>query len=108
VIIVDEIQKWPTSIRCFKAGSSHLTTDDIGEAGVVELHAFAAKIGLARAWYQGEKASWPHYDLTIGKREAALRAGAVFISAREQVPARAAARNRGDVIAWRRREGWLP
>jgi hypothetical protein len=34
----------------------------------------------------------PHYDLTPGKREAAIRAGAVFVPAREQARRRIAAR----------------
>lgn len=27
MIMVDQLIKWPTKIRCFKAGSCHLTTD---------------------------------------------------------------------------------
>jgi hypothetical protein len=41
-IMVDEVRLWPTTIRCFREGSAHLTTD----GPVEELHAFAALLGL--------------------------------------------------------------
>lgn len=85
-IFVDELQRWPTRIPCFRAGSCHLTTDGPLE----DLHAFAARLGLRRAWFQ-EHRLMPHYDLTAGRREAALAAGAVFVSAREQIRRRRAA-----------------
>jgi len=39
-VMVDELQRWPTRIRCFQVGSCHLTTDGPLE----ELHAFASKV----------------------------------------------------------------
>lgn len=86
-IMVDELRRWPTKIRCFKDGSSHMTTD--GE--LEELHAFAAKIGLRREWYQPHHLA-PHYDLTSSKREHAIRLGAVFVPMREQLRKRRATR----------------
>lgn len=47
-----------------------------------ELHAFALRIGLRRTWFQPHAIS-PHYDLTVGRRAAAVRAGAVEMSFRE-------------------------
>jgi hypothetical protein len=44
----------------------------------VELHEFAAKVGLRRAWYQGDK-TLPHYDLTASRRVKAVALGAVGI-----------------------------
>lgn len=43
-----------------------------------ELHAFAAQLGLKRAWYQNKhpNAKLHHYDLTSNKRTQALRLGA--------------------------------
>jgi hypothetical protein len=42
-----------------------------------ELHALAARIGLRRAWFQGESSA-PHYDIgTDGKRALAIAEGAV-------------------------------
>ncbi len=49
----------------------HLVADSLDE-----LHAFAASLGLKRAWFQG-KASYPHYDVTTGVRERALEIGAI-------------------------------
>lgn len=46
-----------------------------------ELHATAKVIGLKRAWFQ-DKPSLCHYDLTVGKRAKALKAGAVSVGFR--------------------------
>jgi len=86
-IMVDELQQWPTRIRCFMAGSCHLTTD----SSLDELHAFAVRLGLRRSWFQQHPLA-PHYDLTIGKRKTALVLGATFVPAREQARKRMAAR----------------
>lgn len=85
-VYVDEIRRWPTKIRCFKAGGCHLMADTLEE-----LHAFAAQLGLRRSWFQPR--SSPHYDLTPSRREAALALGAVFVPAREQAIARRRARH---------------
>lgn len=47
------------------------------------LHAFAARIGLRRAWYQHKGKRVPHYDLTPGRRLKAVRAGARIIRLRQ-------------------------
>jgi len=53
---------------------------------VEELLAMADKIGVARKWIQGHpelsfgkhrRASWVHFDIALGKRALAVRAGAV-------------------------------
>ena len=60
-------------------GWFHLTADSL-----VELHAFAAVIGLpARAFHRG--ARHPHYDVTAAQRQSALRSGARAVSPREVV-----------------------
>jgi hypothetical protein len=86
-VYVDQLAKWPTTIRCFKAGRCHLTADT-----VEELHAFAARIGLRREWFQEHRLA-PHYDLTPSKRKRALLAGAIFVEAKEQARRRVAARS---------------
>jgi hypothetical protein len=72
---------------------SHLIADD-----QAELHAFATRLGLRRAWFQdptrtgkprarpGSRAAenW-HYDLTEGKRVKAIRLGAVPVTWRDMV-----------------------
>jgi hypothetical protein len=70
-VFVDPIFKWPTAIRCFKAGSCHLYADTLDE-----LHAMAVMIGMRREWFQ-DKPGFPHYDLTPAKRERAVRMGAI-------------------------------
>lgn len=72
-VYVDSIQRWPTRIRCFQAGSCHLMADTLDE-----LHAFAARLGLRSAWFQPHP-RWPHYDLTPGRRAEAVRLGAVEV-----------------------------
>lgn len=45
---------------------------------LVELHAFAIKIGLKREWFQEPpKASRPHYDVSLSRRIVAVRYGAI-------------------------------
>lgn len=73
---------------------SHLIADD-----QVELHAFASRLGLRRAWFQdpltqtrgirpapGSRAAenW-HYDVTAGKRLRAIQLGASPVTWREMV-----------------------
>lgn len=60
---------------------SHLTAGP--DDDIAELHAFAARIGLKRSWFQDRP--WPrqHYDVTESKRRQAIIAGAVPITWRE-------------------------
>lgn len=52
---------------------SHMTADS-----VEELHEFAAKLGLKKDWAQLPPAHrLPHYDVSEGKRQLAIRLGAV-------------------------------
>lgn len=83
-VYVDELSHWPGAKRPFHEGSCHLTatTDD-------ELHAFATRIGMRRAWFQEHRVA-NHYDLTPTRRARALRLGAVFMPAREQIVRRRA------------------
>ena len=54
-----------------------------------ELHAFAQRIGLKRAWFQpgkpigGKPSRLWHYDVTEAKRQAAIQAGAQPVGLRE-------------------------
>jgi hypothetical protein len=87
MIMVDELLVWPNAWGPFKKGSCHLTTD----GPIEELHAFAERIGLKRAWFQPHRLM-DHYDLTSSRREAALAAGAVFVPGMDQARARRAKR----------------
>ena len=57
----------------------HLVADSLGE-----LHTFAAALGLKRSWFQ-ERASYPHYDVTLSVRERALKRGAISVGKTEML-----------------------
>jgi hypothetical protein len=44
-----------------------------------ELHAMAAKIGVARKWHQKAGTPHSHYDICLSKRALAVKLGAVEI-----------------------------
>lgn len=55
---------------------AHLVSDD----SIEELHAFAARLGLRREWFQGD-----HYDVPAEVREQAVALGAQEVSSTELV-----------------------
>lgn len=57
----------------------HLFADSLDE-----LHAFAARIGLKREYFQNVP-GFPHYDLTQTKRALAVKEGAAQITVHEMV-----------------------
>lgn len=75
MVYVDELRDWGWRL----GPSCHLLADTNEE-----LHEFAARLGLERAWFHAS-ASGPHYDLTKGKRALAVRLGAVEIDDRTMV-----------------------
>lgn len=75
-IYVDQLRNWGWRL----GPSCHLFTDGPNE----ELHAFAARLGLKRDWFQ-RSASGPHYDLTGPKRTKAVQLGAIEATDREMV-----------------------
>jgi len=48
-----------------------------------ELHEMAARIGVARKWFQKEGTARRHYDIALSKRALAVAAGAVEITWRQ-------------------------
>lgn len=56
----------------------HMISDNL-----LELHEMAAAIGLRREWFQ--VSSFPHYDVSISRRQLALIRGAVEVDVRELV-----------------------
>ena len=60
--------------------SCHLMADTVDE-----LHAFAARIGMRRAWFQTSRKGLPHYDLTRPRRARAVALGAVELTRAEFV-----------------------
>ena len=82
-IYVDAIFEWTAGYRgkdsaqAARVGTRHghrwchLFAD---EADCEELHAFAAKLGMRRSWFQGD-----HYDLVPPRRARAVALGAVEV-----------------------------
>lgn len=48
-----------------------------------ELHVMAATIGVQRRWCQAPPRHTSHYDISLGKRELAVKAGAIEITMRQ-------------------------
>jgi hypothetical protein len=67
-VYVDRLRDWGWRL----GPSSHLITDEGNEV----LHAFAASIGLRKAWFQPSP-SGVHYDLCASKRRTAVALGAI-------------------------------
>lgn len=94
-VYVDELKLWlPRQPRPFQAGSCHLSADTLDE-----LHAFARRIGLKRAWFQGHPVM-PHYDLTASRRARAIELGAAFVPLRQHLRERRARREEEDRARW--------
>lgn len=74
-VYVDPLVNWGWRLRGRVVASCHLFTDALD---LQELHDFAARIGMRRAWYQPHRLA-PHYDLTPSRRVAAIAAGAVAL-----------------------------
>lgn len=72
-VYVDWLCKHGWKLRGRTIESCHLLADTLDE-----LHAFAAQIGMQRAWFQNGSA--PHYDLTPDRRAAAVQAGAIELT----------------------------
>jgi hypothetical protein len=87
VTYVDDMHKLELG-RLGRMRMSHMIADS-----EEELHAMAERIGMKRAWYQGD-----HYDVAKGRRAAAIAAGAV------EVPLRTLA----SMVSFRRKHGRLP
>jgi hypothetical protein len=93
-VYVDDV-RIPARVGRISARWSHLMVGPYDD--IAELHAFAARIGLRRSWFQNKP--WPraHYDVTESKRQQAIAAGAVPVTWRE------AARQRNQAVDAARR-----
>lgn len=76
-VYVDDFRV-PARVGRLSARWSHLVADDRDE-----LHAFAAQLGLRRAWFQDKGDHRWHYDVTDAKRAEAIRLGARPVTLRE-------------------------
>lgn len=82
MVYVDQLRDFGWKLRGQWITSCHLFTDPGNED---ELHELAARIGMKREWLQHSRMGIPHYDLTLNKREQALKAGAQAVSTRFMV-----------------------
>lgn len=85
-VYVDEIKDYTFLAKARRLRHTHwchLTADT-----ETELHAFAARLGLKRSWYQkkGERDYRWHYDITPPKRAQAVKLGAVEIDRHGLLP----------------------
>jgi predicted kinase len=74
-ILVDDLREYPGAGLPFRSWC-HMATDGSWD----ELHTFAARLGLRRAWFQGD-----HYDLPPHGRAAAVALGAQEVGTGELV-----------------------
>lgn len=79
MVYVDELTPCLPNARWKWRSAAHLYADAEGE-----LHKFAVALGLKLGWFQ-RHTRLPHYDLTAGKRQQAIRLGAVSHTNREMV-----------------------
>lgn len=79
-VYVDALQVWPNARGIFRAGSCRLAADTLDE-----LHKFAARLGMRRAWFQPGNGRHPHYDLVKSRRDKAVALGALEVSGRDLV-----------------------
>lgn len=73
VYVDNERIPWRGKLWC------HLVADSLAE-----LHQFASRLGLKHDWFQ-DKASYPHYDVTMSVRERALTLGALPARKRQMI-----------------------
>lgn len=66
VYVDDELIDWRGKQWC------HMVADTLPE-----LHEFALQLGLKPSWFQN-KSKYPHYDVTVGMRNKAIRLGAIM------------------------------
>jgi hypothetical protein len=78
-VYVDPLMEYGGSDEFRWTRSCHLYADT-----VAELHRFAARIGMRRAWFQNDR-RLPHYDLTEKRRVHAVKLGAKERSLRQLV-----------------------
>ena len=80
MIYVDAIKYYPNTKLPYKRWC-HMASDN---PDLEELHQFAARLGLKRAWFQN-KLDRPHYDLVPTKRALAMKLGAQAVTTQQLI-----------------------
>ena len=62
-----------------RVASCHLFTDS---DDIEDLHAFAARLGMKREWFQPHKVA-PHYDFVKSRRDLAVQFGVTQVNRRQ-------------------------
>lgn len=75
-VYVDDLMTCIPNANWRWSKSCHLIADTVDE-----LHVFARRIGMKRAWFQNGS-RLPHYDLNENRRRIAVREGAVELDRR--------------------------
>lgn len=70
-VYVDQLMDCVPNRRWRWRQACHLVADELDD-----LHDFAYRLGLKRAWFQMSRSGVPHYDLTATMRARAVRLGA--------------------------------
>jgi hypothetical protein len=70
MVYVDKLFQTERSSKWRYPSTCHLTADTLEE-----LHKFALRLGLRRAYFQ-DHPRHPHYDITEGRRKLAIKLGA--------------------------------
>jgi FMN phosphatase YigB (HAD superfamily) len=73
-VYVDDMFKYKLG-KYQRMKMSHMVSDSLEE-----LHDMAEKIGMKRKWFQND-----HYDVSLKRRELAIKHGAIEITMREAV-----------------------
>jgi hypothetical protein len=76
-VVVDDL-RMPARVAGLSARWSHLTAST-----QTELHEFAARLGLRRAWFQDTAHGLWHYDVTDSMRRKAIALGATPLTLTE-------------------------
>ena len=72
-----------------------------------ELHLMADTIGVQRKWHQAPPRHTSHYDISLGCRQRAIRAGAIQITMRQAAAMTARRRETGSLGPVHESEAWL-
>lgn len=76
-VYVDTLLHWGMKYRGKPVKTCHMATD----GDLQEVHEMAVKLGL-RKYFQ-PRPGLPHYDLMVGKREEAVKLGAIEVDPKE-------------------------
>lgn len=78
-VYVDKLREYPKELQTIRFMKDRKWCHMLADTSE-ELDNFAGELGLKFSWKQDPESKMPHYDLTEGKRNQALKIGAIEIS----------------------------